>query len=430
MRLPFRAVLLLVFLPLVTSALKAENLTPGWVELGPAGAVARVIMDGKSPCPPIKLDGRTTAMEARVDSPSAAFPVRVCETSIGAGAKTASMEINGKPQPLALPVANPRRIVVIGDTGCRIKDPGAAGAKGEIQDCEDPAKWPFKQLSETAAAEKPDLVIHVGDYMYRETPCPEPAKCGTVYGYDWPAWNADFFAPAADLLRAAPWIFVRGNHEECGRAWQGFYFFLDPRAFSQLSPCASPYTDPYVVKLGKQHFAVLDSALANDTSAQPDQVSEYAKQFRSIAAQGAEGAWLVTHRPIWAFRTVGGKPSPVNATLEAAWDKADVKRSEISLVVAGHVHLFELLSFQPESKMPPQMVVGDSGTQLAKPLLGDLAGAHISKHIVAKGESFDSFSYGLMTREQSGWWLRMRSPTGSGKADCGIDLGSGTVSCK
>jgi hypothetical protein len=75
-------------------------------------------------------------------------------------------------------------------------------------------------------------------------------------------------------------------------------------------------------------------------------------------------------------------------------------------------------------------VVGDSGTQLAAPLPSDLAGSKIAKHVVAKGESFDSFSYGLMTREPSGWRLKMRSPAGADKADCGIDLNAGTVACR
>ena len=39
--------------------------------------------------------------------------------------------------------------------------------------------------SRLAAAQKPDLVIHVGDYYYRETPCPAgEAKCaGSPFGW-------------------------------------------------------------------------------------------------------------------------------------------------------------------------------------------------------------------------------------------------------
>ncbi len=424
-------------LALATATLSAANLTPAWVELGPAGAVARVIMDSRTGCPRIKLDGHASDMHARVDNPSAAFPVHVCEAPIAKAVKAASVELAGQWQTLALPVADPRRIVIIGDTGCRVKDnaqlsPAArlADGRSEIQNCEDPKKWPFAQVAGAAAAEKPDLVIHVGDYLYRETPCPDPGKCGTVYGYGWDAWDADFFTPAASLLAAAPWIFVRGNHEDCGRAWQGFYFFLDPRELAQLSPCASPFTDPYVVKLGKQRFAVMDSAMANDTRATAREVKEYSRQMRGIVTQGVDGGWLLLHHPVWAFRAVGGKPTPSSATLEAAWDQAGLKQSDISLIVAGHIHLFELLSFEKSANLPPQLVVGDSGTKLANPLPGELAGTKLASRTVAQGESFDGFSYGLMTREGTGWRLRMRTEKQVDKADCSMDLKLGSVACR
>ena len=102
--------------------------------------------------------------------------------------------VQGKP--LALPHNDPARIVVIGDTGCRIK-------AGKVQDCNDPEKWPFQRVASGAAQSKPDLVIHVGDYLYREEPCPpnQQASCGgTAAGDTWAAWQADFFEPARDLL--------------------------------------------------------------------------------------------------------------------------------------------------------------------------------------------------------------------------------------
>ena len=69
----------------------------------------------------------------------------------------------------------------------------------------------------------PDLVVHVGDYHYRENACPAgDAGCSTSpWGYGWDAWDADFFTPAKRLLAVAPWIVVRGNHESCDRAGQG-----------------------------------------------------------------------------------------------------------------------------------------------------------------------------------------------------------------
>jgi hypothetical protein len=49
---------------------------------------------------------------------------------------------------------------------------------------------------------------------------------------------------------------------------------------------------------------------------------------------------------------------------------------------------------------------------------------------VAKGASFTGFSYGLLTREQSGWHLQMRNQTGTDKAVCDLQLRAGTTSCQ
>src|SRR6516165_4212442 len=70
-----------------------------------------------------------------------------------------------------------------------------------------------------AAGFEPDLVLHVGDYQYRENKCPvDIAGCVDAgWGYGWDTWDADLFTPGAALLAAAPWIMVRGNHEECAR---------------------------------------------------------------------------------------------------------------------------------------------------------------------------------------------------------------------
>jgi hypothetical protein len=158
------------------------------------------------------------------ESKPSSFPVLVCERQLPAGAARAS--VGGHTLPLLRHAV--RRIVVVGDTGCVVQNAG-------VQACNDAAAWPFARLAAAAAAKKPDLVTHVGDYLSRENACPDGnAKCrGSPWGYGWDAWSADFFAPARDLLAAAPWVFVRGNHESCNRAGQGWWRFLDPASAGQ-----------------------------------------------------------------------------------------------------------------------------------------------------------------------------------------------------
>ena len=42
---------------------------------------------------------------------------------------------------------------------------------GMYQECRNPSLWPFKRVSDTTAHIEVDLIVHVGDYIYREGPC-------------------------------------------------------------------------------------------------------------------------------------------------------------------------------------------------------------------------------------------------------------------
>src|ERR1700722_15267980 len=170
-----------------------------WVQMAPGGeAEARIVIKGVA-CPNAKLDGADAPMRVRA-APDASFPVLICAMTLPKA--VTRLSIMGADLPL--PKSSPSHLVVLGDTGCRIK--GVT-----VQACNDPAKWPFPEVAAQAAKRKPDLVIHVGDYLYRESACPAGnAGCaGTTWGDNWATWYADFFAPAAPLLAAAPWVIVR-----------------------------------------------------------------------------------------------------------------------------------------------------------------------------------------------------------------------------
>src|SRR5688500_8727021 len=110
---------------LVTAELFAAE--PTWVQHGPHGSIARVITKA-SECPRITIDGIEHPMRVH-SSPASDYPVTVCEASVAAVERSAS--IGGT----ALPVAKLRRserIAILGDTGCRRK------AGSPPQDCSDP----------------------------------------------------------------------------------------------------------------------------------------------------------------------------------------------------------------------------------------------------------------------------------------------------
>ena len=408
---------------------------PAWLELAPDGRViARTVVEAT--CPQIDVDGKASTMNARSAGASdrnksaPAGQRLVCETDV-----TGASKVKVATTALKMPRGTPQRIVVIGDTGCRIKiestDRSAdahfdaeEGAKVKVQDCNDPAQWPFKAIAVAAAAAQPDLIIHVGDYVYRESACPldRQVGCGdSPWGDNWATWDADFFAPARPLLEAAPWIFVRGNHEICDRAGKGWLYYLDPRAYSPGQQCSDD-TAPYAVKLGSFQALVLDSSNAADDAPATDRVAAFTAQFRLAASLQLSHALLISHRPIWAARA-GGKGErftvrTLNATLEHAWAAAPI--SGVDLIVAGHTHLFELLSF--EQRLPPQAVIGNSGTKLAHRIKGGLEGVSIGEATIAHASAASEFGFAVVKPlgSSQGWSLRLHDSTGKKQLTCSI----------
>ena len=317
-----------------------------WVELTDRGAEARLIT-ATAACPAASIDGKPLPMTRRA-APGADFPLTVCQLLLPKGARQASVRGIALP----IPIAAPKRILIFGDTGCRLKGV-------EIQNCDDPKDWPFAAVSRLAAAHHPDLVIHVGDYYYRESPCPAGrAGCaGSPWGDNWNSWSADFFQPAEPLLRAAPWVMVRGNHEDCARGGPGWFMLLDGAAAPLACPADSA---PMVIDAGGLAFYVLDSSGTVDRKAPPGAVAAFSSQLDVLkAAPPTAPAWILTHRPIWGMVPVpiGGLEVPINSTEQAAAKGRDLKG--VAMVVSGHIHHFASFSFAGER--PPQLVVGTGG---------------------------------------------------------------------
>ena len=370
----------------------AQSLTPAWVEVGEGGKmIARIVVADPQKCPPILINALNHHMTFRQPLPDGLRPV--CEFEIPPGTRSAT--INSRPLVLAKPDTD--RVIAIGDTGCRIKDQ-------QIQNCNDPDVWPFKKILAGAEIDKPQLIIHVGDYLYRESPCPEASQSfcgGTPIGDNWDAWNADFFTPAARMLARAPWVFTRGNHEDCKRSWRGWFYYLDPRPWNGTCDAYSP---PYVVTLGALELAVLDVSAVKENDLDEKQIATYAAQLSSIHP---ENSWLVTHHPFWGFRTDfhGGPPVPIVAALQAAWQKA--APTGFNMILSGHVHLFEYVSV--DHGLPPQLVVGDGGTEMSVPIQVSTKGMKIRGASVVESRSQNQFGYSLLSRNGNLWKLELKN---------------------
>jgi hypothetical protein len=360
-----------------------------WVEIGSGNAlIARAITAavpadaGANPCPTITINGgapqqmnlraaATTTLAVRPTITSTAappgfspakpslFPVSSCEWTLPVG--TTSAVVGGHSLPL--PPASPQKIVVLGDTGCRLQ------ANNGFQACNDPAQYPWATIAALAAAQHPDLVIHVGDYEYRETECPagmsSASGCGgSPWGYGWDSWEADFFAPGAPLLAAAPWVMVRGNHEMCNRSGQGWFRFLDTNAYDPVNKSCNDlandttstggnYNSPYLVNINSNtQLVVFDSANGAKTKDATKMTTNYLTFKSEIQAAGGLLSsplafnWWANHHPILGYST----GSPPNSSLPGLTPIfGDVNPNTyfppaINLALHGHTHDYQAIN--------------------------------------------------------------------------------------
>jgi len=437
-------------MPAVSQDISTNGLQASWVVMGDQGqATARAITTG-TVCPALVQDGvaqtmtvravaatvaqRKTASKSEASKPSA-FPVLTCEATLAKSTSVASIAGHALP----LPKATVQKIVVVGDSGCRLK-----ASDNYFQPCNDGEKWAFRSMIDTAATFKPDLVLHVGDYQYRENPCPDghPECAGSPWGYGWDTWQADFFSPAQALLNAAPWVMVRGNHESCTRAGQGWWRFLDPRPLQSGRDCnldqndmTGDYSAPYAVPLGtvggqSAQFIVFDSSkVPNKVLSKQDPARQiYVDQMTMVnqLATQVDFNLFTNHHPILGVsvekKVSGGLDvKPGNVALQDVMKEMNPARlfsPKIQVAISGHVHLFEALTFSND--YPTQFVSGNGGSSLDTPLKTPVDPS-LTPYPAAQLAYFsNSNDVGFMTleREQNYWNVRAWNKHGQLITEC------------
>lgn len=397
--------MLAVSLILFATAAQADTV---WVQPVAKGYEARAVVDAPA-CPKLHMTGGEVAMSER--APASDKFLRICSAPVTPDMH--GLSINGVP--LATPVADPKRILVLGDTGCRIK--------GEtLQACNEPDKWPFPQLAAAAAKLKPDLIVHVGDYLYRESACPAGNKgCeGSPWGDNWTTWQADFFSPAAPLLAAAPIVLTRGNHEDCVRAGPGWQLLMGPGA---PGLCAT-HVPLYTVDLHSLTLGVLDDAVSNETDLDSDMAKVYAAEIGGLADVPGP-VWFLHHRPTWAAISgplgipIGGNLTLIEASRLNAAKGQPLLPANVALQLSGHIHTFEAINYDRKD-VPPQVVAGNGGDKLdITPT--NLRGTTFIGHSgvrVDKGLSVGGFGFLLMTKAKAGWTIDLYDSNGAHTRQC------------
>ncbi|SCF46371.1 metallophosphoesterase [Micromonospora mirobrigensis] len=370
-----------------------------WTQLVPAGAQVRFVTPaGSCPILVVTTGGQPVRRQMVQESTVSMYPTTatVCTRLVPPAATAARIDVTTSPVPVnagvngAVPLPNwtqlgaatsrPANIAEIGDTGCRIPAVGAA------QVCQNtPSNWPLQNVANAAAARPvpPDLVIHTGDYIYRTLVQTQPAPlCGgpsTSLNYrTWGCLVTDFFEPAAALLRTAPFVFVRGNHETCQRAGEVWFRYLAPTlSTTACSPGAvQDYSPPVRLNAGTLGLLLTDTSCAGDDLNPPtcdtaSGLARYTAQFNQVNNTLVRPGdnFLLSHTPIWAVvaQNMAGNPVWITPVLENAVAATTVGMldARIDLILSGHVHLYQMLDFGTATpRRPPQVTVGDSGTAL------------------------------------------------------------------
>jgi len=478
---------------------------------GPAGPIARSIVTGEysaSQCPVVIANGNQLTSTVHA-SPTADFPVTVCDTTLPATYTTATV----CDEALPLVPVSPKTQLLIGDTGFRLKakkigltgvaDTGTCPTPGNFSACAslfdasrfhvsyqgvgqslnpDANQWPYKRVATAAALTNPDLVVHVGDYLYMESPCPEvctqgslPIKCtcqgmaapaaplvpGAVWGDNFQAWATQFFEPSAPLLRAAPWIGLRGNHEICTRNSNGYFRLLYPQPMPAVTAGAScpNYLDAYGVSFANDAYIVADTSyvqspfgpktkacpalpagttingLWGDTTSEKANAAadllEYTNKFTAARPllEPTKNNHFLSHCPLYAVvcyschdAICNNMPSTDNGhqyqffepILQKAFARSglpdvlnpNTNRRAMTTIMSGHMHWFQYMA---AANYPPQLVFGHGGTQLLATTLDD--SVVLQSTIV--GENLSGKITGASSQREFGYLVMQPSSDGA-----------------
>ena len=358
----------------------------------PSGLLARAVIAAGAGCPALSgstSSGRTFNLPMRLRpkpalAGAAYSAVDVCDRAIPIG--TESAMVGSRVIPASLP-SRIERIALTGDSGCRINE-------WEVQNCANTSAWPLARISRNIAKDNPDVIINLGDYLYRELECPvtDQSLCASsppppgnlpVTGSAM-SWIADAIIPMQPMFDAAPILMVRGNHESCSRGGIGFFLFFSPQRSTALQ-CAPSIIDGNVVvpsndisptwnatwQVGDTDatahtldLEVIDSAYGGDQvvdSYAAIQRPSYVAAARRVATTQPDEAWLLTHRPIFGMTSsqiTGSGPVWVSPNQTAA---SQGLLGGFDLLLSSHIHVAQAVNIPGQ---PAQLVVGNGGTDL------------------------------------------------------------------
>ncbi|MDC9715561.1 MAG: metallophosphoesterase, partial [Gammaproteobacteria bacterium] len=271
-----------------------------------------------------------------------------------------------------------------------------------------------------------DVILHVGDYFYRESPCPEGNKgCeGSPSGYNWDAWNADWFSPANTMLRSSVMVFSRGNHEDCNRAHNGWFRYLSPWAYKEAVQNCTAMENPYMIKLEDVTYIMFDSSYGKDSSTSEAQLALYKKAIKQLQFDKHSTYALLTHRAVWTYNKVKSKYYYGNLTQQIAFKNLLPNNT---LFISGHAHYLQALDMQTDYD---QIIIGNGGSKLYSVDNNTQKLVDINKHMANFVYSRSGFGYGILSHADKTFKFYDQVGADTGSCSWLLNKQHSTLSCQ
>lgn len=234
-----------------------------------------------------------------------------------------------------------------------------------------------------------------------------------------------------------PWVFVRGNHEACNRAGQGWLRYLDAetgRARACETETAATgrvnegdFTAPFAVPLSpRSQLIVFDSSQIGGAPVPRDSPAwaRWRAQLDRVAELSAERAQslFVNHHPTLAYTpSLLGTPGRARSGLTPLLQDATPGRllpPGVQATLHGHLHIHEVLGFA--TNQPASLVIGNGGSaasgriNMAAALQGEpLPGVRVETF-----QSHTEFGLTLLSATPQGWHLTALDTLGQPLSRC------------
>ncbi len=186
--------------------------------------------------------------------------------------------------------------------------------------------------------------------------------------------KVEFFNDSKKILEKVPFIFIRGNHEDCNRGGKTWSVLLDNSI--NFKEC-STYDNAFKIEFNNIEFYMIDSAYSQDIVTLDDegkkQIEFYKEEFKKLFSNISSDKKniLLTHRPLFSFELDSWKENAKTTELNLILSNSLMslekeKLNKLNFIFSGHVHIGAIIKVLNEKKNLniTQVIAGNGGANL------------------------------------------------------------------